>query len=141
MHPSEAWVQSVFGVLKRHIPRLKKADCAVIFVGKERMRRLNREYHGTDRPTDVLAFPAKTAGKWRGRTPEELGDIFLCWPYLVAQAKRFGVTAEEECARLLVHGVLHVLGYLHDTTPGAKRMFGMQEKMVAEWRDGQKRVK
>lgn len=141
MHPSEAWVQSVFKVLERRIPRLKKAGCAVIFIGEKRMRTLNREYHGTDRPTDVLAFPAKTARKWRGREPEELGDIFLCWPYLVAQAKRFSVTAEEECARLLVHGVLHVLGYLHDTTLQAKRMFGMQEKLVAEWRDGQKRVK
>jgi probable rRNA maturation factor len=100
-----------------------RASVAVHLVGETRMRTLNRTGRGIDRPTDVLSFPTGERDDW--------GDIFLCVPYLRRQAKRFGVSFEEEFCRMLIHGVLHLSGLDHDAPQPAKRMFGMQEAIVS----------
>ena len=132
--PSVSWVNSVFDALAHVLPKRATrslAHSAVIFVGEKRMQTLNRDYHGVDRVTDVLAFPSGAPSFSKQET--ELGDIFLCFSYIRAQAKQFGVTAEEECARLLAHGALHLLGYNHDSKKHAPIMFRLQEKIVARW--------
>lgn len=100
---------------------------SVHMVGQHRMRSLNRQYRGVDAPTDVLSFEA--GDEWWGDAPE-LGDIFLCQPYILAQAKRFDVSAKEEMTRMLIHGMLHLLGYDHDSDTHAADMFGRQERYV-----------
>jgi probable rRNA maturation factor len=74
------------------------------------MRRLNREYRGDDRSTDVLAFPAGA--------PEVLGDIVISLPYASRQASRRGESLHREVDRLLLHGYLHLLGYDHEVDHG-----------------------
>jgi probable rRNA maturation factor len=74
------------------------------------MRSLNRRYRRNDRPTDVLAFPAEADGL--------LGDIVISLPYASRQAKRRGEPASREIDRLLLHGLLHLLGYDHETDAG-----------------------
>jgi len=71
---------------------------------------LNRRYRKKDRPTDVLAFPAEADGL--------LGDIVISLPYAARQAKRRGEPASREIDRLLLHGLLHLLGYDHETDEG-----------------------
>lgn len=102
--------------------RAPRASLAVHLVGDARMRTLNRDYRGINRPTDVLSFPIKEKNDW--------GDIFLSIPYLKRQAKRFGVPFEEEFCRMLVHGLLHLAGFDHDTKTHAKRMFALQESLL-----------
>jgi len=87
------------------------------------MRQLNRQHRGLDRATDVLSF--------------SLGDIFLCPSYIRRQARRFGVSYQEECTRTLIHGILHLTGYDHATQRQAKKMFGLQEKLLQELEIGQ----
>ena len=99
------------------------------------MRAMNRQTRGIDRPTDVLSFnPAEAPVAWP-RFPgaaDDLGDLFLCVPYIRRQARRFGVPYREEFLRMLVHGVLHLLGYDHTTKKDAQRMFAVQEATVQE---------
>lgn len=122
--PSEHWVQFVLKAITRRLPAKQRArikDCAVIFVGDARMRALNRAHRGADRPTDVLAFPG---------TDGELGDIVIAAPYVRRQARRFGVSFQEECTRMLIHGTLHLLGHDHHRPTQARRMFKLQETVL-----------
>lgn len=122
--PSERWVQFVLKAIAKRISakqRERIKNCAVIFVGDARMRTLNRVHRGQDRATDVLAFPG---------TDGELGDIVIAVPYVRRQARRFSVSFKEECARMLIHGTLHLLGYDHHLPTQARRMFKLQEAVV-----------
>ena len=96
------------------------ANLSLTFVGKTRMQNLNRTYRQRDYATDVLAFPMQDALQ----SPLAfVGDVVICVPVALAQASRFGNTADEEILRLLIHGTLHLLGYDHETTEReAKRM-------------------
>jgi probable rRNA maturation factor len=83
----------------------------VLFCGDARMRSLNRRFRGKDRTTDVLAFPAEDNGGF-------LGDIAISVPYASRQARRAGDPPRREIDRLLLHGVLHLIGYDHETDNG-----------------------
>lgn len=80
-----------------------KIDLA--FIGDEKMREFNRDYRGKDKPTDVLSF-AYDSGEIRG-------DVIISKDTARRDARRFGITYREELKRLVVHGVLHILGYDH----------------------------
>jgi rRNA maturation RNase YbeY len=75
------------------------------------MRRLNRHYRGIDRTTDVLAFAAREGP---GPPSPLLGDVVVSVPRANRQAERFGASLDHEMTKLLVHGVLHLLGYDHE---------------------------
>jgi len=87
---------------------------AVRFTSDREMQRLNRDYRGKDRPTDVLSFPG-------GATPEgrHLGDVVIAVPVARRQAGEHGHALARELRTLLLHGVLHCLGYDHETDDGA----------------------
>lgn len=74
--------------------------------GDRELRRLNRRFLGEDRATDVLSFPAGGPGPY-------LGDVALSWPAVTRQAAEHGHPAEVEAALLVVHGLLHLLGWDH----------------------------
>jgi rRNA maturation RNase YbeY len=90
------------------------AELSVSLVGKTRMRSLNRKYRGRDYPTDVLAFPMESIGE---QTEVFLGDVVICLPVAIQQASRFENTPDQEILRLLIHGMLHLLGYDHEHSP------------------------
>ena len=83
------------------------ATLSVTFLGRDRMRRLNQQYQGRDRPTDVLAFALPNPGG------ELVGDIYLCPWVARKEAEARNIPVEQEIIRLVVHGTLHVLGYDH----------------------------
>jgi probable rRNA maturation factor len=85
-------------------------EVSVLFCGDRAMRTLNRRYRRMDRATDVLAFPAGD-----GRL---LGDVVVSVPYADRQARRRGESRGREIDRLLLHGVLHLAGYDHETDDG-----------------------
>ncbi|MBO8128558.1 MAG: rRNA maturation RNase YbeY [Peptococcaceae bacterium] len=91
-------------------------EVSVAFVDDEYMHRLNKNYRGIDRTTDVLAFPMNEEDP--GAPGEEphlmLGDIVISLPAAQRQAAEYGVSLEQEVARLAVHGALHLLGYDHE---------------------------
>ncbi len=104
-----AWLGRVVAALE---PEAR--SFAVRFCGDATIRRLNREFRGKDQPTDVLSFPG-------GYTPEglHLGDVVVSVPTARRQAAALGHPVERELRELLLHGVLHCLGYDHATDGGA----------------------
>jgi rRNA maturation RNase YbeY len=100
---------------------MPQAELSVVLVDDRRMRRLNREYRGRDRSTDVLSF-AQQEGP-AGAPAGLLGDVVISVPATRRQARERGVPLADEGDRLLVHGVLHLLGYDHEgSTAEARRM-------------------
>jgi probable rRNA maturation factor len=104
----------------------RSATLSIAFVGREQMRALNRHWKGRRVPTDVLAFPLARPGG------ELAGDIYVC-PWTAARnARALGVPLRQELARLVIHGVLHTLGYEHPEATGrtASPMWRLQERYL-----------
>ena len=90
------------------------------FIGDDRMRRLNRSYRGLDATTDVLAFAMREA---HGPRTPLLGDVVISLDTAARQAAAQGHDLRREIAALLVHGILHLLGFDHERgAPEARRM-------------------
>ena len=89
------------------------AELGILFVGDQRMRGFNRQYRGKDRTTDVLAF-AMREGPHSSETL--LGDVVIAVPTAARQARQGQRSLDEELTVLLVHGILHLLGYDHEVS-------------------------
>jgi len=94
------------------------------------MRTLNRRFRRVDRPTDVLSFPSFEASESRAaaRRGEFLGDLVIDVPCAARQARRRGHALGRELQILLAHGLLHLLGYDHETDGGS--MFRLQRRIL-----------
>lgn len=114
--------------------RVRAGTISLTFVGPRRMRSLNRAYLGHDYPTDVIAF-SLSADRMTAGPPALTGDIYVCPAVAARNARRLGIRPVEECRRLVVHGVLHALGYDHPA--GARRragaMWRRQERYLARF--------
>jgi probable rRNA maturation factor len=102
----------------------------VLLAGKATVTELNAKYRGLKRTTDVLSFFSGAEDPQAGEV--QLGDVVICLPQAVVQARARGESPEQECALLAVHGVLHLLGYDHDTPARKARMWRAQRKILAE---------
>ncbi len=92
------------------------AELSILFTGDRAMRSLNRRYRGIDRTTDVLSF-SQREGQFADIRPDILGDIVISIPTAVRQAREQNHSLSQEIERLLVHGLLHLLGYDHERSP------------------------
>lgn len=103
----------------------KPAVVDVSMVGDAEIRKLNRRYRGKNEVTDVLSF-----GYAKGRADVGLGDVVICLSQVKRQAKRKGKLVREEFALMVVHGMLHLLGYDHATLAEERTMFGLQQEIL-----------
>lgn len=104
----------------------------IIFIDDEEMHKLNKEYRGIDRTTDVLSFVLND-NKHIDAFINSLGDIFISIPKMKSQAIEYGHSEKRELSFLALHGLLHLLGYDH--TLGKKEeeeMFGLQKEILSE---------
>lgn len=106
------------------------SDLSVAFVDDERMRELNRDWRGKDRPTDVLSF-SQLEGEDMPGEAVLLGDVVVSVDTLQRQAREGGWTDEEELVRLLLHGLLHLLGHDHEVEDDAAAMRAEEKRLVA----------
>jgi probable rRNA maturation factor len=112
------------------------AALSLTFVGDAAMRRLNREHRGKDRTTDVLSFPLYapfTAPKGAGPGQPELllGDVIISVDVAARQAAAYDATLTQEIERLLIHGVLHLLGHDHEVPRERARMLREEKRLAA----------
>jgi probable rRNA maturation factor len=111
---------------------------------------LNEKWMGSKGPTDVLSFPMDELRPGRKHEQNEsgdgagdgdpagyLGDIALCPQVAAQQAPAAGHSATDEIELLTVHGLLHLLGYDHATPDEHSEMFGLQGRLLLEWRTGE----
>jgi probable rRNA maturation factor len=93
-----------------------ESELSILLVGDDEITQLNREYLSRDRPTNVLAF-AMREGEDKDLHPALLGDVVISTETAQREAQQRDVTIEEEMTLLLVHGILHLLGYEHGDIP------------------------
>ncbi len=118
--------------------RLDHCTLSVSLVPDDRIRVLNREHRGKDAPTDVLSFPinpsdfgdrAKPAGSL---VPEQLlGDVVISIDTAQRQAAEYGASLQNEVNRLLIHGILHILGHDHEQAGERVRMEAEERRLAA----------
>jgi probable rRNA maturation factor len=107
-----------------------RAEAHVIFVDNRAIRLLNRRYLDTSGLTDVIAFPYPAPPSDARRAPWSWGDVYISVPVARANARRYGDAEETEMTRLVVHGVLHLLGYSDHRPQERARMWKRQEALV-----------
>jgi len=106
---------------------VKEVELSIALIGPGRMRKINRRYRGKNRVTDVLAFPESKIllEKFKvgvAKKVQGLGEIVICLREVKKNAKRFNSSSEKELARVLIHGMLHLLGYEHEEAKEAKKI-------------------
>lgn len=107
---------------------------SVIFTDPTSIHQINKEYRGIDRPTDVISFALQDDGQtdlFQGQM-YELGDIFINVQAIKDQAKEYGHTQRREACFLFCHGLLHLMGYDHQTKEEEQQMFHLQDVILDE---------
>ncbi len=104
-------------------------EVAIRFADADELRRVNRDLRGIDRATDIISFPASEGegGQYAGFL---LGDLLIAPAVVAAHAERYRTTAERETVFVVVHGLLHLLGYDHDTPAERRRMRERQNAIM-----------
>ena len=119
----------------KHQNESPEMNLSVVLTDSRRLRKLNRDYLGIDAPTDVLSFPASESDGSE-TDPETgaryLGDILISVPYAAKSAKKAGHPLEAELQLLVVHGVLHLLGYDHAKPREKARMWKAQREILTQ---------
>jgi probable rRNA maturation factor len=122
--------------IKRHVQRaMTYLDCAdrelsVVFGSDRLLHTLNRDYRQQDRPTNVLAFPQ--SGTSANAPPSPLlGDVIVSLPIAAREACHLQQSLEERVTFLIIHGLLHLLGYDHDQSlPERRRMEALEAEVI-----------
>jgi len=108
------------------------AELGVLVTDDDAVRRLNAEYAGEDASTDVLAFSLREGEEFV--SPDgvmRLGEVIISYPTASRQAAEAGRLVDEEIVHLLVHGILHLLGYDHAEAEEARRMRQRESELLA----------
>jgi probable rRNA maturation factor len=132
-----SWVKKIVRQVFRDEGIPSPYEVSLVVTDSETVQRLNRDYRGIDEPTDVLAFymlPQKGADFSFALPPDgvaRLGEVLISYPQALAQAKEQGHSLERELALLVIHGILHLLGYDHEK-PEAEHKMRERERELLE---------
>ena len=113
-----------------------EGDVTIIITDDDAVAELNERFLGREGPTDVLSFPAQEEESEFVLPPEEaatpyLGDVIIALPFTERQARRLGRPLRDELALLVVHGILHLLGYEHATPEQKAEMWQKQDAILS----------
>jgi probable rRNA maturation factor len=106
---------------------LLDAELSLLLVDDARIQDLNQRYRNRDKPTNVLAFPMRE-GEFSTLHPHLLGDLVISVETAKRQSNRFGLDEMEMVILLMVHGVLHLIGYEHEGTKKGAREMTLKQK-------------
>lgn len=109
------------------------SEVSVVLTSDAAVQALNREWRGKDAPTNVLSFAVRDAGAPPPPpgVPETLGDVIVAYETTAAEAAEGGTTLKAHLCHLLVHGVLHLVGYDHLDDSDAEEMEGLESEVLA----------
>jgi probable rRNA maturation factor len=108
----------------------ENTEISITFVDNEEIQSLNKTYRNIDKATDVLSFPFDNSFNLPIHV---LGDIVISTEKAVVQAEEYDNTLNREIGFLITHGMLHLLGYDHETEEQEKEMFGLQKQLLQEF--------
>lgn len=119
----QKWMKDLTREIKKQAKHdLSQREITLAFVEKKAIRELNRDFRSVDKGTDILSFS--------GFSSSELGELVLCGAIVEKQAHDHELSSKEELGYLLIHGVLHLLGYDHEKGGKAEKvMFELQDRL------------
>lgn len=134
----DKWLQKVAQLALEGAEVIPPVEMGLFITDSETVQELNKTYRSKDKPTDVLAFYTQPHAEQGYSEPEfvaapdgvqHLGEVVISYPQAVSQAQQQGHSVEQELALLVVHGVLHLLGYDHEQ-PGDRQRMRAKEKEI-----------
>ena len=134
----EEWVKRITQQVLEAERIASPYEMSLVFTDSETVQRLNRDYRGVDEPTDVLAFymlSQKEADSSFVLPPDgitRLGEVIISYPQAAEQAKEQGHSVDEELALLIIHGILHLMGYDHEQPEEERRMREREEELLGK---------
>lgn len=138
-HLDQEWLQRVVEQSLAVQDFDSEVELSVVVTSEETVRKLNQQYRGVDEPTDVLSF-ALTERKPGDDTPFitppdgilHLGEVVISYPQAIRQAEENRQKVEQELALLIIHGVLHLLGYEHNEPAQEREMRVLEQRVLSE---------
>ena len=136
--PEESWLKSVTERVLLAQDVGSDAELGLVITGQERVQELNRSYRGEDKPTDVLAFYMTPDAEGTELSDfvippdgvRHLGEVVISCPQAVIQAQARRHSVKKEMAILIIHGVLHLLGYDHDRPEPERQMKAREAEIL-----------
>ncbi|NWF77645.1 MAG: rRNA maturation RNase YbeY [Chloroflexi bacterium] len=132
----EGWARRIAQAVLKAEGVAPPYEVSLVFTDSETARKLNRDYRGVDAPTDVLAFymlPQKGDESSFALPPDgvaRLGEVIISYPQAVEQAKEQGHSPARELALLVIHGILHLLGYDHEEPEEEAKMRTREKELL-----------
>jgi probable rRNA maturation factor len=136
------WLQGIIEAALSAENTGDNVEMSLLITGQEKVHQLNRDFRGKDRPTDVLSFAMQDELP-SGENEEDfsfvappdgikhLGEVIISYPQAVIQAQEHGHSVKKEAAVLVIHGVLHLLGYDHIEDEEAEQMEARERVILA----------
>ena len=139
--PEESWLKNAIEQVLQAQDIDSNVELGLVITGQERVQQLNRTYLGRDEPTDVLAFAMLPAEQMSGADlppfvtpPDEvshLGEVIISYHQAVIQAEEHHHSIKKEVTILIIHGVLHLLGYDHDKPELEREMRSRESEILS----------
>jgi len=131
--PEAGWLRSVAEQVLTVQGAGSDVELGLVITSQERVQQLNKSYRGKDEPTDVLAFYMTSADFIE--PPDgvrHLGEVIISYPQAVIQAEEHHHSIKKELTILIIHGVLHLLGYDHEESEQARQMRGREADILSQ---------
>jgi len=126
----EDWILRVSRAALEHDQTDNEVEITIVLTGDETLKSLNAQHLGMDAPTDVLSFPADEFDP--DQQMPYIGDVIISVPRAKEQAEAAGHPLENEISLLIVHGILHLLGYDHDSEKRKALMWKKQAEILSK---------
>jgi len=133
----QGWVSRIARTVLKAEGVAAPYEVSLVFTDSETVKQLNRDYRGVDEPTDVLAFcmlPHKEEADASFALPPDgvtrLGEVIISYPQAAEQAKEQGHVTEKELALLVIHGILHLMGYDHEEPEEEAKMRTREKELL-----------
>ena len=123
-------IESVINATKDRL-NIEESMVGIVLIDNERIHEINKQYRNVDRETDVISFAFLEDETDPIMEIDNLGEIYISLEKAHSQAIEYGHSFKRELAFLVVHGLLHLLGYDHMTESEEKEMFSLQEEILS----------
>jgi len=128
--PNEATVRHAVAAACMQAGISRQVTLCVRFADDAAIQQLNSQWRNKDAPTDVLSFPMQEGPDYE--LDESLGDIILSWPFVLREAARLSLSPQQHAQHLIVHGVFHLMGFVHGEDIDAERMQAMESRAMRQ---------
>lgn len=126
---SEEKISEIFSYFEKNLQKIQKWTLNIAFLPDEEIRILNRDYRNIDKSTDVLSFHYFDDFEPLDEETDIAGECLFSENKIIEQAKKYNHSSEEEFYILLIHSILHILGFDHENDEDFKKMWNYEEKI------------